>query len=113
MKQVARMDALLIQRLNVEKSVEVSARIYLVAHPVRIKTMILLHNGPKNSDELRHALGISYPNTIKHLHKLQVAGLIKKVVSQQEIKYELAGEMAHEMSKCLSQLVRAPLQGLH
>ncbi len=48
-----------------------------IAHPIRLKILILCAQKEQTSRELREALNISKPLLIAHLHKLTEAGFLE------------------------------------
>jgi len=58
--------------------VRVAERLRILGHPVRLRLVELLTDGPFTPQELSDALGLSQQNVSKHLLSLHRAGVVSR-----------------------------------
>lgn len=69
----------------------------VLAHPLRLKILVLLMEGPTNVSALEKVLGSSQPNISQHLAIMRYRGMLKQDKKGNEVYYSIKNQRLHQM----------------
>jgi DNA-binding transcriptional ArsR family regulator len=76
----------------------------VLAHPLRLKILVLLMEGPTNVSALEKVLGSSQPNISQHLAIMRYRGMLKQDKKGNEVYYSIKNQRLHQMLLSISGL---------
>ncbi|GAA2825693.1 ArsR/SmtB family transcription factor [Nonomuraea rubra] len=83
----------------------------LLGHPVRIRVLELLQNGPRPVRDLLPALDVEPPGLSQHLAALRRSGLVTARREGATVVYALAGKKVTDLLRAARELLTETLSG--
>lgn len=88
-----------------ERTIETLAGIMKsISHPIRLKILCLLLDGPRTVGQIHEQLSTSYANVSQHLQRLQHQGLVVTDKQANFVYYSIAALSIREMILLLRRL---------
>ena len=69
----------------------------VLAHPLRLKILVLLMEGPTNVSALERVLGSSQPNISQHLAIMRYRGMLQQDKRGNEVYYSIKNQRLRQM----------------
>ena len=83
----------------------------MLGHPVRIRVLELLQDGPKPVHELRTAVAVEAPNLSQQLAVLRRSGIVTATRNGSTVVYALAGGDVAELMRAARRILTEMLAG--